>query len=329
MMPAKVLILAAPEDEHSKAVCRHLDQAGVQYRFWHKSFLFRQDTLSAKLKNGVFDFQVTDDTGSVLDFQSFSSVWFRRPGKISVDKPFHAPWVDRIIERESEQGLNGLLRSLECFMVNDPGRQYECLHKLWQLKTATDCGITIPNTLVTSCPREATSFIDSLNGNCIYKLIDELSIWEVPALERSGVIPTLSIRNEDRMNLDQVAFSLHLFQERIEKVCDIRLTIVGEELFAAEIDSQSGVGKTDFRLDAKAPVKEHKLGAELAAKVRKFMKTAGLQFACLDLALTEQGQYVFFEANPAGQFLWIEEASGMPIAETLARLLSSNSGPSK
>lgn len=40
----------------------------------------------------------------------------------------------------------------------------------------------------------------------------------------------------------------------------------------------------------------------------------------IDLVLDEQGQIWFLEVNPNGQWAWLEEATGEPIAASLARL---------
>jgi glutathione synthase/RimK-type ligase-like ATP-grasp enzyme len=53
-------------------------------------------------------------------------------------------------------------------------------------------------------------------------------------------------------------------------------------------------------------------------KLRTLMKRLGLDFGCIDLVLTPEGQYVFLEVNPAGQWGWIESATGMPISESIA-----------
>ncbi|MBY0359201.1 MAG: hypothetical protein K2W82_14460 [Candidatus Obscuribacterales bacterium] len=320
-----VLILAETDDEHCKAVCKHLQAKAVPYKIWHKSSVLNSAAITAKISSKNFSFKANGEEEE-LDFTGFQSIWFRRPGQIKVAQPFPAVWMDRMVERESERGFNALIRSLDCFMVNHPARQEECLYKPFQLTIAASCGLSIPATLISNSAQEASRFIAAQDNSCIYKLIDEKSIWEAPALERSGIIPTLLVREADKKHLDQVSRSLHLFQERIDKTCDVRVTIVGKQLFAAEIDSQSGIGHTDFRLDPKAAVRKHELDKEISERCLAFMEKIGLQFACIDLALTKTGNYVFFEANPAGQFLWIEEATGLPIAKELASLLAKGSG---
>ena len=48
------------------------------------------------------------------------------------------------------------------------------------------------------------------------------------------------------------------------------------------------------------------------------MRRLGLVYGAIDLRLTGDGRYVFLEINPAGQFLYVEEQTGQPIAAALA-----------
>jgi hypothetical protein len=47
----------------------------------------------------------------------------------------------------------------------------------------------------------------------------------------------------------------------------------------------------------------------------------GLVFGAIDMRQTPQGDYVFLEINPAGQFMYIEAATGLPLAKAMAEEL--------
>jgi glutathione synthase/RimK-type ligase-like ATP-grasp enzyme len=64
------------------------------------------------------------------------------------------------------------------------------------------------------------------------------------------------------------------------------------------------------------------LPPEIIAKLHELMTRLGLVYGAIDLRLTPEGRYVFLEINPAGQFLYVEYATGQPIAAALARTLS-------
>ena len=51
----------------------------------------------------------------------------------------------------------------------------------------------------------------------------------------------------------------------------------------------------------------------------------GLSYGAVDLVLTPEGRYVFLEINPNGQYLWVEDATGLPISDALCDLLMGSS----
>jgi glutathione synthase/RimK-type ligase-like ATP-grasp enzyme len=52
------------------------------------------------------------------------------------------------------------------------------------------------------------------------------------------------------------------------------------------------------------------------------MRRLGLVYGAIDLRLTGDGRYVFLEINPAGQFRYVEEQTGQPLAAALAARLA-------
>jgi glutathione synthase/RimK-type ligase-like ATP-grasp enzyme len=65
----------------------------------------------------------------------------------------------------------------------------------------------------------------------------------------------------------------------------------------------------------------------MKCSVIKFVRDLGLTFGCLDFIVTPDDRLVFLEINPNGQWLWIQRLTGMPIGESVARLLAGGSSP--
>jgi len=118
-----------------------------------------------------------------------------------------------------------------------------------------------------------------------------------------------------------IAATAHLFQARIKGVYDVRLTVVGDKLFAAEIHRESvGGGWTGVRTTG--------IFATSRAMCQPRSRTAcgkmcllELTFGALDFAVDAAGSWWFYEINPNGQWLWIERQTGLPISASLAELL--------
>lgn len=102
----------------------------------------------------------------------------------------------------------------------------------------------------------------------------------------------------------------------------LELTVVGDKIFAAEIRQENGGGGLDWR-------KNHQnicyqpcdVPAEVAHGVRQLMCSLELAFGALDFAVDDAGSWWFYEINPNGQWLWIEQQTRLPISAALAGLL--------
>lgn len=55
------------------------------------------------------------------------------------------------------------------------------------------------------------------------------------------------------------------------------------------------------------------------------MQLMCLRFAAIDMIVTPEGDHVFLEANPNGQWAWIEDETGLPIAAAMADALEGRS----
>jgi glutathione synthase/RimK-type ligase-like ATP-grasp enzyme len=56
---------------------------------------------------------------------------------------------------------------------------------------------------------------------------------------------------------------------------------------------------------------------------RLIVHSYGLRFGAIDLIVTPDKDYVFLELNPNGQWAWIEQRTGLPLASALVDELTS------
>jgi hypothetical protein len=318
-MSRRILILAPEQDAHTRAVCIELDKLKAKYVIWSSSKIPQESTLGFELGGDECASHVAIDSRQ-FELEAFDTIWYRRPGR---PKSGHMPkrWLEGLVNWESGRALEGIYRTLPAFWVNNPQAQQEALIKVHQLKSAQDVGLRIPHTLISNDPRLVKQFAERFSNRVIYKLIDEASWQYFPELELPRGIPTLEFRVSDLEHLEQVKYSLHLFQEKIDKVCDFRVTVVGDQVFSVKIEPQVEGAKLDWRVAKDNKLTSSKLPDEIQNKCLQLMKQLGLVYAAFDLAQTADGDFVFFELNPQGQFLWLEEALKLPIAQRLAQLL--------
>jgi glutathione synthase/RimK-type ligase-like ATP-grasp enzyme len=139
------------------------------------------------------------------------------------------------------------------------------------------------------------------------------------------VVFTSRITPEDLEALESLQYSPMTFQACIPKALELRVTVVGHQIFSAEIDSQAqATTALDWRRDGRGLIgqwQRHALPADLEARILRLMDAFGLNYGAMDFILTPEGRYVFLEVNPAGEFMWLQKHPGLPIAEALADVL--------
>jgi glutathione synthase/RimK-type ligase-like ATP-grasp enzyme len=317
-----VLILSSEQDLHAQAVRRQLDLLNVQCAVFDIATLLQH---SVTYKHSGNSFTTVCD-GDSIDFGAVSAIWNRRPTRPR-SPAMPEEWVEKLIEHETSRAFWGMLRTLDCLWVNHPRDQEEAAIKVNQLKLAREVGLRTPETEVTNDPAAAREFYERCDGRIIYKMIDELSALHFPLTEMPRGLNTMPVRDVDLSHLSQVQFCLHLFQQKIEKIADIRVTIVGAEVFAAKIESQQGIGQLDFRLDYSVPILNWELPPHVVQGCFALLEKFRLNFGAFDFCLDAHDNYFFLELNPAGQYLWVEEALGLGISAALARLLSGRRCP--
>ena len=93
------------------------------------------------------------------------------------------------------------------------------------------------------------------------------------------------------------------------KRTELRVTVIGDELFAAEILSQEHAETVvDWRrFDVPVTWRRAELPDSVAAQCLALTRGYGLNFGAVDLVSTPDGRYVFLEINPNGQFLFVQE----------------------
>lgn len=248
------------------------------------------------------------------------SVWYRRPAPFEFPEEFTLA-VRIFAEEETRDVVRGLWELLNCLWVNHPEHIRRTNNKLHQLDVASQLGFEIPRTIVTNDPEEARKFINSCYGDIITKPVSRGLVDEGG---RSMAFYTSVVNSERANQIQLVQYTPSFFQEYIPKDVELRITVVGNDVFAAEIHSQQRDDtRHDWRRNALAlEHKEHQLPDDTRLKCIRLTKEFNLKFGAIDMILTPDGRYVFLEINPNGQWAWIEELTGLPISEALIGLLN-------
>ncbi len=257
-----------------------------------------------------------------VNLKDIQSVWYRRPVPAIPDTRFQDPTVQEFIVAESQSTLEGLWRCLDCFWVSRPDNLIRAEYKLYQLKIARELGFQIPPTIVTNDKDPAQDFFASCNNQVVYK---PLRRGRIIRGDRVSLIYSNPVMPEEASSLDNLVYAPSLFQKYVPKHVEIRVTVIGREIFAVELHSQENAdSRHDWRRGDTTLLRHevHHLPIEIKSKCINLIEKLCLEFGAIDLILTPYNEYVFLEINPNGQWAWIQQTiHEIPLRETLAELL--------
>jgi glutathione synthase/RimK-type ligase-like ATP-grasp enzyme len=249
--------------------------------------------------------------GRRIALSETGTIWWRRPRA-----PEPPPALDdearEFVRSEWEHFLEGLEPFTCGRWVNPPAAARRASRKALQLVVAHESGLRVPRTAITNDPDAVRELVAS-GLPLVYKRV---------AGSPRPVTATQPLRAEDLERLDALPACPAIFQELIEARVDVRVTAIGDELHAAEIDSQAGASTLDWRFDQTVPFRPHELDEATASRLRETLSRLGLVYGAIDLRLTPEGEYVFLEVNPSGQYLFVELLAGLPLNERMAAFLA-------
>ena len=316
-----VLMLTQEVDTHADQVINELNERGVNVFRFHTFDFPQRSSITARMGSEQWDASI-EYYHRLIRLDRITSVWYRRPRAFELDPNM------TVVERqfagaEAREALGGLLRSMNCLWVNHPDRMVAADYKLLQLKIASSLGLEIPSTLITNDPDEVHRFFERCEGQVIYKPMSSGMILSED--ENLTTIFTNRVLSQHLEEAYRVRYTPCLFQENVPKKLELRITIIGNHVFPAEIYSQdSERSATDWRksyMDLHYGV--HRLPEEIHDKCLALIQYFGLAFAAVDMILTPDDRYVFLEVNSNGQWSWIEQETGLPLCKAMADLLSS------
>lgn len=304
-----VLIFSSLSDVHARAVMSALSTHKCRVELLDLSEFPQRLALSMAFQNGRRCFSLDRPKHGRLDFSEVRSAWWRRPQAFQFPNSVIERSHQRLAFSETGTAFQGLYQSMDALWINQPIRDQAANHKPWQLAMAQDTGLEIPRTLMTSDPDAARAFWAECDGDVIYKQFLALpDAWS----------ETRRVGPQEEALAESIRLCPVIFQRRVAAVADLRVTIIGDVVFAAASKVEELEYDVDVRVNLSARYEVHTLPDDVERLLLALMRRLGLVYGAIDLRLTKDGRYVFLEVNPAGQFLYIEEATRQPIAAALA-----------
>lgn len=315
-----VLVVTHGVDDHAPGVVRELQSRGARVvRFDTETYPTRS-SVRLEVRDGRTQPRFLLEAGE-LSGEEIGAVWYRHV-RLPLAEHVEDGDARALAESELRASLDGILLTIDAYWLNHPHSNLLARHKPLQLALAVQEGFTVPDTCITDDPQTVRELYEAWDGRMAAKLVG--GQLPVAVGERQYVVYTTLVTEEDLALDASLSACPVIYQRYVEKAFELRVTVVGDEVFAARIYSQESDGGTiDWRhaLSASIRYEVHELDPDIADRCRRLARRLRLEFAGIDLIVTPDGETVFLEVNAAGQWAWLEQATRLPISAAIAERL--------
>jgi len=249
-------------------------------------------------------------------------IWNRRPGKPyddvpKSDRPSQA--IKHFVDDQWYSWLESLQLIKDVTWINHPHANDSMESKIRQLKLATEIGFMIPETLITNDPNSVRARLEDHRDGLVVKALYSPLIEETA---QDYFIFTNQIKKITSDTDKEIRISPSIFQQPILPKTDYRVTVIRNKVFSVKILHKDGSSiKNDWRT-----IKDNiqfvpcELPKDVEDLCIKYISQSKLLFGAIDFA-ERNGDFIFLEINPNGEWGWLQKPYGLPIAECLCDLM--------
>ena len=295
-MTPHVLILSSRLDFSTDLVAVRLEDAGVPY-----VRLNREDLADHRLTLDPLrpELSIDGPSGTHRIGPDLGSVWFRQPVFLR-NTPGLALTPKEQLERSQWMGfLRGLCVFEDAAWMNSPIATYIAESKPYQLAAAAQCGFEVPETLATN---DADRTREAFPNAIAVKSLDTVLLRDGDdcLFTYTTLNPAIELHDSTVKDVPVLA------QRALEPKCDLRVTVVGDEVFSVRILSRGEGIRGDWRRTPKQDLEfdDCELDPETTDRCRTLAQRLDLFFAAIDLIEHQEGTF-FIEVNPTGEWGWL------------------------
>lgn len=317
-----LLILTDKFDEHANLIIRKLNEDKINF--------FRLDLDVNSLRHTKITFDgcnwIVNNKNGICDLKDVKCVWARRAFvELTLEEQNEKDNDFKIWKNEWNKTLLGLYLSLgNVKWLNPLRKSYKAENKYLQMELAKEIGLKMPEIIVSNNSNELKDFCARNNDNVVLKLMSQ-EFYETE--EGFKGLYVNKINCEDLKEFKEENENPIVLQEYVDKLYEIRYTVVGEEHLVCKIDSQkSKIANIDWRRYDIANTPHFKIEPpkEIQSMVKKLMEKLQIEYGALDFIVSKNGEWYFLEINSMGQWLWIEELTGLDISGAIIKWIKRN-----
>lgn len=322
-----VLILSSTSDQSTFDVIKWLNYFEVPWVKLDSSI--KLNLIRLDVNQGEASFVLETPSGERIHTNELTGFWYRRSEfglNYSTElMGFEEDELAKNLHQHLHFELNYLTAELHQILLkkskisdlrfSEPG-------KLEMLEAAKMAGIPIPPTLITTSKIEFLNFKEK-HGKVVSKAIQRSARFEL--MENDHRIEFLCYTEEMSEEELPTHFFPTLFQKKLAKIFELRIFYLNEKFYSMAIfsqeDQQTEVDFRNYNFEKPNRTVPFLLPIDLQEKLIQLMKNLHLKSGSIDMVLTEEGDYVFLEVNPVGQFGMVSSPCNYELSKLIAETL--------
>lgn len=316
-MGESILIASASSDEHAYGpVQKLLETAGYSVIVYKTdSVMEGKERLNIEVTEAG-ELQIEYE-GQPLVTEQIAAGWYRKVGNFAIQGAEQDVAKQLYINNEVRYLHDTIWPLLpEDLWLNAPDNIAHADRRLFQLMVARQVGFTIPQTIVSNDWDTIGSKLLAHQPEFVVKMMRGI----IAENNQFKGLYTTVIDKQIFDSLKQYTQPFPgMYQPYLQKEREWRITVVGDEVFSAAIytdpeaknDWRKYQLTTSVRFAKEIPVE----GTE--EKCIDYINRMGLRFGAFDFVETPDGNMVFLECNPNGQYGWLEDNLGLPISKAI------------
>ena len=321
-----ILVFTERADLNSRNVLAYLNNHREPFEVFLEDDAIELEYL---IDRNTFDYRIYRNDRFVCSSGDVKAVWYRRTdiqvyrfGTGEFSQEGLKVYSDEHLKTRTEQ-IRRCFHAKRCLGKFGHGNY----NKIEFLEICTSLNIEIPKTLIT---RSKEHLLDFWKNNKKAIITKSLAFpFECVYYTKSGETDsyrmgyTVPVGEAELESLPEF-FDLSMFQEKLDKLFEIRTIYLDGKVYSQAIFSQSReVAALDYRLgyDSGMRMCNYTLPEAIEKQVGELMKKLDLNFGSLDIVVTKDKRYVFLEVNPNGQYGAVSQTINSNVDYEVAKFL--------
>lgn len=300
-----IAIVTTHGDIHASIIATKLKKRGYLCHIFETDNISQSAPLSFSIKNKYQNFFATDIFGEKIKIADLNVCWWRRISNVqNIELNKNQEDIYTAPSSTSRCAfIGGFITNFNGTFLSSPEATAIAENKLVQLKAAKEIGLPIPETLISNTIEDIIEF-GNKHENIVVKSLISLN---------GKMIPARKIHFQ-QIDKDEASLAPTIFQRCINGKKHVRAIIFGDDAILVYFESLN----LDWRGHAIQNMQIINGEQETKKKLVRLCKKMRLMMGIADLKYDKDGDLIFLEMNPQGQFIYVEPYINLSISDIFA-----------